>query len=392
MAVQSIQYQLHLQATRQLGRQFDGLYSLLYKKEIIDLACKHLGFKNERLVSKCVELLKSGKYKPMPVRLVRLPKPNGGERTIGVFSELDKLVQTMVRLVLEPIFEPSFLPCSKGYRPLMANKLLVPQILQSLSAGHTNVFQADIAQFFDCLNHDLLKEKLAFQIFDKRFMALISLFLAQPFEDGRKVSVTSVGVLQGSVLAPLLANIYLSNFDKELSESLNPTETNYIRFADDLIFLGRKSDRKLEKLITLKLNKVGLSLQAAKTEKLQATKREFSYLGFRFSPNHGNGVFFGKGKLLGWQISPSEKSIGKLLASTAEVCQSVGFQSSKKHAFGQLKRKFTAWQRSFLVSGCPNNMQVYEDLQQKVNDLLLGVFSEKELGELVGRLTPSSST
>jgi hypothetical protein len=76
-----------------------------------------------------------------------------------------------------------------------------------------------------------------------------------------------------------------------------------------------------------------------------------------------------------------------LLASTAELCQSVGFQSSKKHAFGQLKRKFTAWQRSFLVSGCPNNMQVYEDLQQKVNDLLLGVFSEKEVRELVGLIS-----
>ncbi len=387
MAVQSIQYQLHLQATRQLGRQFDGLYALLYKKEIVDLACKHLGFKNERLVAQCVELLKSGKFKPMPARVVRLAKPNGGVRIIGVFSELDKLVQTMVRLVLEPIFEPHFLPCSKGYRPLMANKQLVPQILQSLSAGCTHIFQADIAQFFDCLNHELLKERLAVQIADKRILNLLSKFLAQPFEEGRKVRISSVGVFQGSVLAPLLANIYLSDFDRELSESLNPTETNYLRFADDLIFLGRKPNRQLEKMVASKLNKVGLSLQATKTEKLRATKREFSYLGFRFSPSYGKSVFFGKGKLLGWQISPSEKSIRKLLASTEEVCQSVGSGGSKKYAFGQLQRKLTAWQRSFLVSGCPNNGWVYENLQKQMNGLLLGVFKEKEVGELVGLLS-----
>lgn len=127
MASQSIQYQLYLQASRNPQKGFDNLYKLIYKPEILDLARKHLRIDRASLVSKCSQLLIANCYSPKEARIVRIPKSSGGERSISVFTEMDKLVQTAIRLVMEPIFEPVFLPCSKGYRPMMANKHIVPK-------------------------------------------------------------------------------------------------------------------------------------------------------------------------------------------------------------------------------------------------------------------------
>ncbi|HAE37796.1 MAG TPA: group II intron reverse transcriptase/maturase, partial [Candidatus Riflebacteria bacterium] len=191
----------------------------------VDQMLPYLKEHKERLL----EALKSGLYKPSPVKRVEIPKPDGGKRLLGIPTVIDRMIQQAIVQVLQPIFEPTFSDSSFGFRPKRSAQQAMKRAKKYYEQGHTNVVDIDLAKYFDTVNHDLLIRMVREHVKDERVISLIRKFLKSGVMAHGLVSPTEEGTPQGGNLSPLLSNIYLTSFDK-LLESRNH---KFVRYADD---------------------------------------------------------------------------------------------------------------------------------------------------------------
>jgi RNA-directed DNA polymerase len=245
----------------------------------------------EQLVEELHEALRSRKYRPQPVKRVYIPKPNGKERPLGIPTIRDRVVQTAVVLVLEPIFEADFLDCSHGFRPGRSAHGALTEVRAGLQAGRKEVYDADLRGFFDSIPHDKLMSAVEMRIADRSVLKLIRQWLKTPVVDnqsGGPPQRQSQGTPQGGVISPLLANIFLHWFDRFFHGPDGPArwaKAQLVRYCDDFVVLARYQGERLRTWIEHTLEqRMGLELNREKTRTvdMKAPGAHLDFLGYTF--------------------------------------------------------------------------------------------------------------
>jgi RNA-directed DNA polymerase len=355
IAVRRMQTKLHLWAARDPGRCFDDLFNLVYDPAFLVVAWERVstnkgagtpgidkvtaaGFEARAEVAGLLghvrEELRSGSFRPVEVRRVLIPKSNGKLRKLGIPTLADRVVQASLKLVLEPIFEADFKPCSYGFRPNRRAQDAISDIhhLASRPSNYQWVLEADIKACFDEISHTALMDRVRVRVRDKRMCALVKAFLKSGVltELGDREE-THTGTPQGGIISPLMANIALSalddHFDQQWKQHM-PTEyqrakrrrngkANYkiIRYADDFVIMvsgDRHHAEELREEVAAVLAPLGLRLSPEKTAVVHIDEG-FDFLGFHIRRQRKRGT-------QKWYVytRPSKKAIQSIKDKVSE--------------------------------------------------------------------------
>ena len=279
--------QAYLQVTRNKGAS-----------GIDDMACEEVKDYLKVHGNELISQIKSREYKPLPVRRVEIPKPNGGVRKLGIPTVIDRIIQQALVQKLTPIFEPTFSEYSYGFRPNRRCQNAIDRALELLNQGYEWIIDLDLEKFFDNVPQDKLIRLVDNMVNDSDITALIHKYLKAGVLINGEFEETTVGTPQGVKLSPLLSNIYLNELDKELERR----GLHFARYADDCVIFVKtefSAERVMRNIVTFIETKLKLKVNEEKTHITRPTK--LKYLGFSFT----------KQKDI-WEARPHQESFKKL--------------------------------------------------------------------------------
>lgn len=308
----SLRQKLYQKAKMEPKFRFYVLYDRIYRRDVLECAYR-IARKNkgaagvdgvtfeqvedsevgvEGFLDQIHESLKEKSYRAAPVRRVYIPKADGRKRPLGIPTIRDRVVQTAVVLIIEPIFEADFMDCSYGFRPERSAHDALGQIREHLKKGLKAVYDADLKGYFDTIPHDKLIKCLRMRIVDRSVLNLIQMWLkapvVEPDSDGGGGRRRDHGTPQGGVISPLLANIYLHWFEKLFYEPDGPgswAKAQIVRYADDFVVMSRYHGTRITQYIEEKIESwLGLELNRTKTKivNLNQPGAAMDFLGYTF--------------------------------------------------------------------------------------------------------------
>ena len=365
--VRQLQNKLYLTAKKCDSRRFHALCDKVYRDDVLFEAWKRVkankgssgvdGIKIEdveamgieKYLSEIKSELMNGKYKPSPVKRVMIPKPDGSERPLGIPTVKDRIVQMATKIAIEPVFEADFRECSYGFRPKRSAKQALEVVRKACNNKGYYVVDADIEKFFDNVNQGKLMKLVEQRISDRRILKLIKQWLVSGVLYGNVLTISELGTSQGSVISPLLANIYLNTLDR-LWEKCGFTHGILVRYADDTVIIckNKKSANHALNLLQYIMAKLDLKLHPVKTKivSMWDGKEGFDFLGMhhrRMTTETRKGQLYKET----YQY-PSRKAMKKM---KAEVKRNVNRRSllvaKEEDLIKNLNPKITGWKNYY---------------------------------------------
>ncbi len=338
---QELQDKLYLAAKENPKRRFHALYDKIYREDILweawrrvksnkgsggidGITIDHIEkeYGAERFVEEIREKLISGTYHPLPARRKEIPKPDGKLRPLGIPSIIDRVVQMATKIVIEPIFETDFKNSSYGFRPKRSQHGAIRHIRREVRKGIYWVVDIDIKGYFDNIEHEKLMKLVGQRISDRRILKLIWKWLKAGFVKDDQFYETDLGSPQGSVISPLLSNIYLNYLDTIWENKFTELGA-LVRFADDLVILCKTKEHAMKSIDVLKavFNKLEIQINTSKSKlvNLWNDKTGFDFLGMhhRKIPKQVKGV-----DRYMLRSYPSKKAMKKMKEKVKEVTES----------------------------------------------------------------------
>lgn len=393
-----LQRRLYLAAKKSRNRGFHALYDRIVRPDVLWRAWAEVRANRgrsgvdgvsiedverhgvENFLGELAADLKAQRYRPQPVLRVEIPKPDGRKRPLGIPTVRDRVAQQACKIVIEPLFEANFLPCSYGYRPKRSAGQAVLAVKEALVRSWW-VVDADIEGYFDNVDHGILMNLVRRRISDRRVLKLIDQWLRAGVHIGGRRHETRCGVPQGGVTSPLLANIYLHTLDRWWSDRHTGVGQLH-RYCDDFVVVCRSREAAQQALDSVAefLRRLKLNLHPGKTRVVDLGQGGFDFLGFHFHKRPSRRT----GRLVPYAW-PSQKAMKSVREKIRQQTERTRLRVELTELVGGLNRLIRGWRAYFSIG---NSTKKLSDLDRYVWLRLWG-FLTKRQGSC-GRLSPAT--